>query len=186
MADKNDEKDVNEKEEEPVEGAEVEGKKAVPSGLILGLLKWVAIVIGAIILIVTVVIVTMRIIGGNSAGQPAIPLSQVYAGRQEALGWYQAIGAIRTRTSDAIPASINVDTVFGYTLDDKQAPAELTSRQVEIKDFLRRYFTEKTKDDLLPRNEEKLQIEIRNAINDEILTTSKIRAVRFLTLDVMD
>jgi flagellar FliL protein len=182
MAD-TDEKDV--KEEETEEGAKTEGKKA-PLGLVSGLLKWVAIVVGAVILIVTVVIVTMKIVGGNSAAQGAIPVSQVYVGRQEVLNWYQAIGSIRTRTSDAIPASVNVDTVFGYSTDDKVAPMELTQRQVEIKDMLRRYFTEKMKDELTPKNEDKLRIEIRNRMNDEILTTSKIRDVRFLTLDVMD
>jgi flagellar FliL protein len=178
-----DEKDV--KDEEPEEGAQTEGKKTL-AGLIPGLLKWIAIVVGAIILIVTVVIITMNIVGGNSAAQMAIPVSQVYAGRQEVLNWYQAIGSIRTRTSDTIPASIVVDTVFGYTRDDKVVPTELTERQVEIQDMLRRYFSGKTKEELLPQNEDKLQIEIRNAINDDILTNSKIRAVRFVQLDVMD
>ena len=58
--------------------------------------------------------------------------------------------------------------------------------QIEIKDYLRRYFTELTVEDLRPRNEEKRRIEIRNAINDDILSSSKIRDVRFLSLQIIE
>ncbi|MDR3284350.1 MAG: flagellar basal body-associated FliL family protein [Treponema sp.] len=180
--------DAEEKEvktDEPEEGAQQEQKK-VPPGLVLGILKWVALVVGAIILIVTVVIITMKIMGGNNAGQSSIPVSEVYKGKQEVLSWYTSMGTIRTRTSDAIPASVVVEAVLGYRTEDNAASSEITARQVEIKDFLRRYFTEKTRDELGPKNEEKLRIEIRNAINDDILSNSKIRDVKFLQLDFFD
>ena len=69
---------------------------------------------------------------------------------------------------------------------DKAASTEITQRQIEIKDYLRRYFTELTVEDLRPRNEEKRRIEIRNAINDDILSSSKIRDVRFLSLQIIE
>jgi flagellar FliL protein len=172
--------------ETPEDGAEgVLSPKKPGSGFIFAILKWVAIVIGAIILIVTVVIVTMKIMGANASAQSVVPVSDVYAGRVEQLSWYTSIGQTRTRTSDTLPATVIVDTVIGYKLEDKTASGEITARQVEIRDFLRRYFTEKTADELAPRNEERLRIEIRNRINDDILTSSKIRDVRFLTLDVI-
>ena len=43
-----------------------------------------------------------------------------------------------------------------------------------------------TAEDLRPRNEEKRRIEIRNAINDDILSSSKIRDVRFLSLQIIE
>jgi flagellar FliL protein len=173
------------KAEEPEEGTKKEEKK-VSSGLILGILKWVAAVIGAIILIVTVVIITMKVAGGNSAGQAVIPVSQAYVGKQEVLAWYTSLGTIRTRTSDILPATVVVEAVLGYKTADNAASTEITARQVEIKDFLRRYFTEKTVEELGPRNEEKLRIEIRNYINDDILSNSKIRDIKFLQLDVVE
>jgi flagellar FliL protein len=96
------------------------------------------------------------------------------------------LGQIRTKSSDILPASIVVEVVLGYKLDDKATASEITSRQIEIKDFLRRYFTEKTSLELRPSNEDKLRVEIRNSINDDILSTTKIRDVRFLSLEVIE
>jgi flagellar FliL protein len=96
------------------------------------------------------------------------------------------LGQIRTKSSDILPASIVVEVVLGYKLDDKTTASEITSMQIEIKDFLRRYFTEKTSLELRPSNEDKLRVEIRNSINDDILSTTKIRDVRFLSLEVIE
>jgi flagellar FliL protein len=177
-------------EDQPVVGEADEdvtaegGKKKGPNALI-GLLKWVAIVLAAIVLIVTVVIITMKIMGGNSSAQAVVPVSAEYTTKREELSWYTSIGVIMTKTSDALPSNVRVDAVLGYKKDDKVTSAEITARNIEIKDFLRRYFTAKTAEELLPRNEEKLRIEIRNSINDDILATSKIRDVKFMTLDVI-
>ncbi len=155
-------------------------------GLLPGLLKWIAIVLGAVILIVTVVFVTVKIVGGNTSQQTVIPVSQEYVGKREILDWYTSLGSISTKTSDAVPASVIVEVVLGYKKDDKATSTEITARQIEIKDFLRRYFTELTVEELRPQNEDKRRIEIRNAINDDILSSSKIRDVRFLSLQVIE
>ncbi|GMO56480.1 MAG: flagellar basal body-associated FliL family protein [Treponemataceae bacterium] len=183
MADENEEVEDGEGDA----GAEEKGKKKKGGGGALpGLLKWVAIAVVAVILMVTIALVTVKMVAGNSTQQVVLPVTPDYAGKPEALAWYQSIGAIRTRTSDAIPASVSVEPALGYKLDDKSTPGELTQRQVDIKDFLRRFFSECTIEDLKPYNEEKLRIEIRNKINDDILTTSKIRDVKFVILDVIE
>lgn len=161
-------------------------KKGLMGGLLPTLLKWIAIAIGAIIVIVTVVVITLHVVGGNTTAQTTIPVAQEYSGRRETLDWFTSIGSIRTKTSDAVPASVLVEVVLGYKKDDKSAATEITARLIEIKDFLRRYFTEKRADDLRPMNEEKLKIEIRNSINDDILSNSKIKDVRFLSLEVIE
>ena len=74
---------------------------------------------------------------------------------------------------------------LAYKKDDKATSTEITQRTVELKDFLRRYFTQKSAEELRPQNEENLKIEIRNAINDSILSSSKIKDVRFLKLRVI-
>lgn len=165
-------------------GAEKKSKGL--GGLLPSLLKWVAIALGAIILIVTVVVITMKVVGGNTSQQASIPVSQEYVGKREVLDWYTSLGQVSTKTSDALPANVIVEVVLGYKKEDKAASTEITSRQIEIKDFLRRYFTEMTVEDLRPKNEDKRRIEIRNAINDDILSSSKIKDVRFLSLQVIE
>ena len=128
----------------------------------------------------------MRIVNKNSSGNVAIPISDEYAVQREVLDWYTSLGAIRTKSSDEIPASVVVDIALGYKKDDKATSTEITQRNIELKDFLRRYFTEKTIAELKPQNEQKLKIELRNAINDEILSTSKIKDISFLQLDVIE
>lgn len=156
-------------------------------GLLPTLLKWIAIVLGAIILIVTVVVITMKIMGGNTTQQAVIPVSQEYVGKREVLDWYTSLGQVSTRTTkDALPATVTVEVVLGYKQADKAASTEITQRQIEIKDYLRRYFTDLSVEDLRPRNEEKRRIEIRNDINDNILSSSKIRDVRFTNLNIIE
>ena len=155
-------------------------------GLLPTLLKWIAIVIGAIILIVTVVIITMKVMGTNNTATVAVPVSPEYTTKRELLSWYNSLGQVKTKTCDEIPATVVVEVVLGYKVDDKTTATEITQRQIEIKDFLRRYFTGKTTDELKPNNEVKLQMEIRNTINDDILSTSRIKDVKFLTLDVIE
>ena len=154
--------------------------------LVPGLLKWVAIGLAAIIFIVTVVVITMKIVGGNNTGTTAaIPMTEEYTASKEILDWYTSLGLIQTRTMEANPASVRVDVVLGYKKEDKATSTEITQRTVELKDFLRRYFTQKTAEELRPQNEENLKIEIRNAINDSILSSSKIKDVRFMQMDVI-
>lgn len=155
-------------------------------GIFSGMLKWILIAVGAVILIVVVVFVTMKIVSGNKANDVAIPIGEAYNPQREMYDWYSALGAIRTKTCDEIPASVVVSIYLGYKKDDKQCATELTARKVELTDRLRRYFTERSIVELKPQNEQKLKIEIRNLINDEILSGSKIRDVAFQQLDVIE
>ena len=149
------------------------------------LLKWVAIGLVAVILIVTVVVITMKVVGGNQSQAALVPVTEEYSSTKEILDWYNSLGVTRTKTSDVNPSSVIVEVALGYKKDDKTTSTEITQRTVELKDFLRRYFTQKSADELRPQNEEELRIEIRNAINDSILSSSKIKDVRFMQLDVI-
>lgn len=154
-------------------------------GFLPTLLKYVALALGAIILIVTVVIITMNIMGRNKPQQVSIPISEDYKESAEELDWYQSLGDIQTRSSDPIPASIAVNIFLGYKKGDKVASTEITSQRIPIRDFLRNYFAAKTAEELAPRNEEKLKIEIRNEINDTLLNKAKIRKISFDKLNVV-
>mgnify|MGYP000939225527 CR=1 FL=1 len=163
----------------------VKGKNKI-AGLIPGMLKWILIAVGAVILIVVVVFITIKLVNNNSSAQTTIQMSEEYTAQRQILDWYTTLGVIRTKTSDDIPASVVVNIALGYKKDDKATATEITERKIELTDFLRRYFTEKTIAELKPQNEQKLKIELRNAINDEILSNSKIRDVSFQQLDVVE
>lgn len=166
-------------------GSGAPSKKRGGGGFLPGLLKWIAIGLGGVALIVTVCIVTYKLLGKNNTGAASQLISEEYKPSKELLDWYSSLGTIRTKTSDETPMSVIVEVVFGYKKDDKAVSTEISQRTVELKDFLRRYFTQKTAEELKPYNEENLKIEIRNAINDSILSSSKIKDVKFLTLDVI-
>ncbi len=133
-----------------VASGEGTGKKGI--GILPQLLKWIAIVVAALIFIVTVVVITYSVLEGSGEKQTAIPLSEEYVGQREVLQWYDAVGIIRTRTSDEDnPASVIVEIRLGYPFEDKATPAELSNRLVELKSFLREFLSKKTASEL--RNE---------------------------------
>jgi len=154
-------------------------------GLLPGLLKWVAIAVGAIILIVTIVVITMQIVNSNSPTTTIVPITEPYQPKREVYSWYESLPDIRTKTDDPIPASVIVKVVLGYAIEDNTASSEITARRIEIQDYLRRYFTSKKIVELTPRNEAALKLEIKNDIND-ILTQSAIKDVLFSTFEVIE
>ncbi len=161
------------------------GKKSGVKGIFPQLLKFVLIGLAAIILIVTIVVITNLIMNKKGISQTAIPVSEEYTAKRESYDWYTSLDQIRTSTNDAIPASVSVTIVLGYKKEDKAASSEITERRIEIIDFLRRYFSEKTIEELKPQNEDVLRQQIRDQINDDILTNSRIKDVRFTAKDVV-
>lgn len=147
------------------------------------LLKWIAVIFAAMIFIVTVVVITVSIMNRQGKGMTGYPTSPEYRDSRELLQWYQAVGQVKALTADAIPATIVVEAALGYPENDKATPQELTARLVELKDFMRSYFRNKTVAEL--QNEENIKIEVRNQINDNILSNSKIRDVKFLQYDII-
>lgn len=170
---------------EDSETAAAPAKKGGLGGILPTILKYVALALGAIVLIVTVVIITMNVMGGNKTRQTQVPISEEYKEYAEELDWYQSLGEIQTRTSDASHASVLVNIFLGYEKEDKVASAEITAQKIPIRDFLRNYFADKSVEELSPKNEERLKIEIRNEINDRILNKSKIRKISFDKLQVV-
>lgn len=170
---------------EDSETAAAPAKKGGLGGILPTILKYVALALGAIVLIVTVVIITMNVMGGNKTWQTQVPISEEYKEYAEELDWYQSLGEIQTRTSDASHASVLVNIFLGYKKEDKVASAEITAQKIPIRDFLRNYFADKSVEELSPKNEERLKIEIRNEINDRILNKSKIRKISFDKLQVV-
>lgn len=163
-------------------------KKGGLGGLVPGMLKWIIIGLAAIIVVVVVVIITLKVVGNNKSSVTAIPSSEEYvSGQREIYDWYTSLGIIQTTTCDDSPATVRVDVALAYKKDDKATSTEITQRSVELKAFLRRYFSGKTAAELRnTNNEDALENEIKNGINDKILSSSRIRDVVFQQKDVIE
>ncbi|MDR1468356.1 MAG: flagellar basal body-associated FliL family protein [Spirochaetaceae bacterium] len=167
-----------------------EGEKKKSGGgrlrnLLPTLLKFVGIGLGAVILIVTVSVITYNLLSKGGKQQTAIPVTESYLGTKPQYQMFNLLGPITVRTKD--PAyTVRVDMVIAYDENDNTSGAEFTSRQVEIRDFLRQYFRGKTAQDLSPENEARVKMEIQQQINTQILDKARIRKILFNTFDVME
>lgn len=157
------------------------------AALLPNILKFAAIGLGALIFIVTVSVITFNIMnkGGKSQTSVTDPTSP-YIGKRPEYAMYTLIGSVSTKTKDPANHSVTVDMILGYDLNDQAAQTELTSRQYELKDFVRRFFSGKYAADLAPEKEEQLKKEIREQLNTRFLDTAKVRIVLFNKLDVME
>jgi flagellar FliL protein len=161
-------------------------KKKGGLGLLLpNLLKFVAIGLGALIFIVTVVVITFTIMNGGGKSQTVVvDSSDPYLGRRPEYQYYEGIGSVRTRTKDPSPWSVTVDMAIGYDPNDKNAQTELIARRIEMHDFLRTFFSSKYREELAVDNDSRLKQEILEALNTRILNSSKAKNIVFKQLDV--
>jgi len=96
---------------------------------------------------------------------------------------YIGLGLIRARTTDKEPYSISVDIYLGYESENENVQSYVTSRESQIRDFLRVYFSNKNSIDLRPSNEEQIKNEIMEKINT-ILPRPVIKEVLFELFDL--
>jgi flagellar FliL protein len=164
-----------------------EKKKGVAfSGAFRTLLKFVGLGLGAVVLIVTVSVITYNLLAKGGKQQTAVPVTESYLGTKPQYQMFKLLGPVTTKTRDPVPYTVRVDMIIGYDLNDNTASAEFTMQQDVIRDFLRRYFLTKTYADLRPENEDRIKREIREQINTQILDKARIRIILFNTFDVME
>lgn len=107
-----------------------------------------------------------------------IPSSD-YSQNRDVLSWSKEIAA-ENKTSDGSKVSLSV--VLGFKLDDKRTATEITAQNDIIAVYLKNLIAQKTAADFSPKNEAALQAEIRDYINDNVIT-GRVRDVRFMDLD---
>jgi flagellar FliL protein len=154
-------------------------------GLLPNLLKFVAIGLGALIFIITVAVITYNILNSRGESQTVVDPTSEYLGTRPQYATYTNIGQINTRTRD-MTHTVVVDLVIGYDQNNNAASTELTTRVVQLRDFIRQYFAGKRADELRPENEEALKTEIKEILNTRYLDTAKVREIYFIKLDVME
>jgi flagellar FliL protein len=172
---------------ESPEAGTVQKNKGGLKNLLPTILKFAAIGLGALIFIVTIVIITFNVInkGGKSQTEVTDPTSP-YIGKRPVYTIYRDIGLITTKTRDTTNYTVSVQMNIGYNLEDTAAGSELNMRQYELRDFVRNYFTKKYAADLQPENEERLKQDIKEILNTRFLDTARVQIILFDKLDVME
>jgi flagellar protein FliL len=145
---------------------------------ILGLLKWIAIGLGAVIFIVVIVVVTVSILNAQTKPLTAIPTSEDFQRATPIYATYTNIDQISTNTIDKEPWSIIVKVNLAYDEADKTIQTELTLRRYQLQDALRNFFSTKRIAQLMPEQEAILKEELRETLN-RMLTKPAIKDVYF-------
>ncbi|MDR2783040.1 MAG: flagellar basal body-associated FliL family protein [Treponema sp.] len=170
------------------EGGESGSKKKKDNALLMllpNLLKFLAIGLGMLILIVTISVITFNILNKGGKSQTVVTDDVTYEGTRPQYSMFSALPVIRAMTKDPSPYSVVVEIVLGYDLNNATAATELTSRLVELQDFIRNYFSSKYNVDLQPDKEEQLKQDLIEKLNRR-LNTAKVRAVFFKQLSTME
>ena len=173
--------------EAPDAGSPPKRKGGGIGALLPTILKFAAIGLGALIFIVTVSVITFNVMnkGGKTQTVVSDP-SSPYVGKRPEYAMFTLIGPVTTKTKDQTNTSVTVDMIIGYDMNDQGAAGELSGRQYELRDFVRRFFTGKYAADLAPEREEELKREIREQLNTRFLDTARARLILFTKLDVME
>jgi flagellar FliL protein len=168
------------------EGDAGDGKKKKGGGLaalLPNLLKFIAIGLAALILIVTVCIITFSIMNKGGKNQTVVPQTDSYVATKPVYSVFTLLEEVSTRTRDTSPYTVVVKLNIGYDEGDNATASEFTQRRYVMQDFLRNYFARKYAEELKPENEARLKNEIKELLNTQVL--DKARARIFL-VDKMD
>ncbi len=150
--------------------------------LVLKILKWAAVVVAAVIFIVTVVVITMRIINqGRPSGSVPV-VSENYRSAPPVYDYYKNFEDIRTRTADEVPYTVVAKVALGYEQGNKSMQNELVARTDLLQHTIRSYFASKTSAEL--RNEEAVLQGLLQAIN-AVMSTGKIKNVLLLDFNII-
>ena len=160
-------------------GGEEGGKRrgGLLSGLAIQILKWVAIVLGAIIFVVTTVVVTLNFLQADEPTGAQFPVSEEYQEDVPVYDYFGGIGEIRGNTSDGVSTFI-VEVQLGYEQEDARTQQELSQRTPRLRDLVRNRLARQTTEDLKPQNEPELKADLLERIN-ALLSQGRVREVVF-------
>ncbi len=155
------------------------------SGMVLTILKWAAIGIGVIIIVVTTTVITVRAVTkGATAASGLAAVSPEYGPKAEPLASYGDIEQIRGQTADDPPATFLLQLSLGYSTKDAQFSVEIGQRKSQIQDLILKDISMKTAAELSASHWDEVQAELLNTIN-AVMTTGKVRKVNFLSFVVV-
>jgi flagellar FliL protein len=178
--------------EEEVGGGEEQpqaGRKRIGflPAVVIDILKWAAIIVGAIIFIVVVVVITVRTLDRREGGQLAdVPrVSEYQDSVPPELAWFSQLGEVRGQTRDEPSMTFIVAPWIGYEQESEATLQELIGREIQIKETIAIYFGSHYARELEgPDNRQRVKRELREEINR--MMRNKIREVAFDSYQILD
>jgi flagellar FliL protein len=165
-------------------GKESKQKVGFLPAIVIQVLKWGAIILGLIIFVVTVVIVTLNIIGAGGPGQARTDITEDYQQDLPVYSYY-ALDELRGITSDEVRRTFVVEVQIGYDEGDDVTLNEILKRKVPMTDILLGWFSDQRAAYLLNNtNREEIRNKIKALLNR--ILTRDIREVRFTKFQVLD
>jgi len=158
-------------------------KGGLLSGMLLTILKWAAIGIGAVIIVVTTTVITVKLVNKGSAQQGLAAVSPAYSTKEAPFAVYDGIDQVRGTTADDPAALYVLQVSLGYDAKDKEVSVEIGNRKRQIQDLIIKYISQKTAAELTSAHYDELQQELQQQINT-IMTTGKVKSVMFQTFIV--
>ncbi|MCL2520210.1 MAG: flagellar basal body-associated FliL family protein [Spirochaetaceae bacterium] len=144
-----------------------------------GLVKILTVVVGAILVLVftvTVSVIVFTIMNRGNAGERLSGLSNQYIGVPD-FDFAEPI-EIRGRTNDRVPRTFVVTVVLGYRMGETATSEEIMRRRSQLQDLIRSFFSEQSVDDFAASNENQLKAELEQRIN-RILSRGSVSTILF-------
>lgn len=132
-------------------------------GVVIQILKWVGIILGGVIFIVTVVVVTVNFLDRGSVSQTRVPQSEEYRAEMPILTWFEQVGELRGSTADEQQTTYIVEPFLGYDGENNALVNELILRKIQLIGIFNDYFGGKSVDDL--KHKDVVEQELLDTIN---------------------
>jgi len=165
------------------------GKKKsgfIPS-IVIKILKWTAIILVGIVFIVTIVVVTIRIMNPVSSAPNFFYDTEVLQNTLPTLQWYDIGGEIRCRTADVDRrVMVLVSVSAGFNPKSKVLYQELVDQTPRLRNEIRLFFGEKYERELIPRNERRVKEELRRRLNIMLSSSERISDIIFTDINVVE
>ena len=166
------------------------GKKKIGflPAIIIKILKWTAIILVGILFIVTVVVVTIKIMHPVSSTPDYYYDTEELRNTLPNLQWYD-IGSneIRGRTADVDKRIIVIIKVsVGFNLKSKTLHQELIDKTPKLRDEIRVFLGEKYEKDLTPKNESKVKEELKRRLNIMLSGNDRIQDLIFTDFNLVE
>jgi flagellar protein FliL len=153
-------------------------KGGLLSGMLLTILKWAAIGIGAVIIVVTTTVITVKLVNKGNNNQGLSAVSPAYSTKEPAWQVYDGIDQIRGTTADDPAGLFMLQVSLGYDEKEKEVSVEIGNRKRQIQDLIIKFVSKKSAADLVPSHYDELQQELQDQINT-IMTSGKVKSVMF-------
>ena len=166
------------------------GKKKIGflPAIVIKILKWTAIVLIGIIFIVTIVILTLKVMNPVSSAPDFYYDTEELRNTLPNLQWYD-IGAseIRGRTADLDRNfTVLVRVAVGFNPRSKALHQELIEKTPKLRDEIRVFLGEKYARDLVPRNEARLKEELKRRLNILLSGNDRIQDLIFPDFNLIE